>query len=258
MAIPSGAASPPGSADNPLVIGLSPRRARHGSAANPVVVSSSPPRPRPGSAANPFLVGFSPPRKSPPAATLATRTLASIRAARQNTGPATTAGPRRQIVPGIIQGPRTRSQGPPSLIRQDIPRIRTRPAPVAQTFPPGVLGDAALRRARMNAPIRRRPVGWRMPRAQPLTVNNLLRNGIAPPVKTTTRKHQSCGICLHIKSHPVVYTCGHSHCYTCIRLWLEKDFRCPTCRTRISAPPIRVYEIAPVAPVAVGFSAPPG
>lgn len=33
--------------------------------------------------------------------------------------------------------------------------------------------------------------------------------------------------------------CGHSHCYVCIRLWLERDFSCPTCKARMHHPPFR-------------------
>ncbi|KAJ7831226.1 hypothetical protein B0H14DRAFT_3464230 [Mycena olivaceomarginata] len=32
-----------------------------------------------------------------------------------------------------------------------------------------------------------------------------------------------------VKEHPVLYRCGHSHCFVCIRMWLERSWRCPEC-----------------------------
>ncbi|KAJ7079307.1 hypothetical protein C8R43DRAFT_1143265 [Mycena crocata] len=77
---------------------------------------------------------------------------------------------------------------------------------------------------------RRRNVGWRKDRLKPLTAENLYKTSVRPPVGTTDREHQRCAICLQIKSHPVSYACGHSHCYVCIRLWLEEQWSCPVCR----------------------------
>ncbi|KAJ7429109.1 hypothetical protein B0H11DRAFT_2266965 [Mycena galericulata] len=86
------------------------------------------------------------------------------------------------------------------------------------------------------------PLGWRAPREEDLTRDDLLLNGVAPTPRETTRSHQRCGICLNVKSHPVSYTCGHSHCYCCIRLWLEQRWVCPTCVTVMNMPPHRNYE----------------
>ncbi|KAJ7440407.1 hypothetical protein B0H11DRAFT_2253026 [Mycena galericulata] len=86
------------------------------------------------------------------------------------------------------------------------------------------------------------PLGWRAPREERLTRNDLLLNGVAPTTMETNRSHQRCGICLHVKSHPVSYTCGHSHCYCCIRLWLEERWVCPTCVTVMNMAPHRNYE----------------
>ncbi|KAJ7983076.1 hypothetical protein DFH06DRAFT_1318535 [Mycena polygramma] len=83
--------------------------------------------------------------------------------------------------------------------------------------------------------------GYRQERDEALTADSLLLNGVRPPTMTTTRTHQSCGICLHIKSHPVSYRCGHSHCYRCIRVWLEKKWTCPTCRDVMRVAPYRHY-----------------
>ncbi|KAJ6499623.1 hypothetical protein C8R47DRAFT_1211933 [Mycena vitilis] len=165
---------------------------------------------------------------------------------------------------------------PPSAIPQDIPRRRTRKVPSAsQPYPAGLLGNHALaandRQARQLARreariaseteaqqlramrtragphvvlprIRIRPPppppdpGHRKERDQDLTAESLLLNGVRPPTLTTTRTHQSCGICLHIK-----YRCGHSHCYRCIRVWLEKKWTCPTCRDVMHVAPYRHY-----------------
>ncbi|KAJ7429983.1 hypothetical protein B0H11DRAFT_1931049 [Mycena galericulata] len=86
------------------------------------------------------------------------------------------------------------------------------------------------------------PLGWRAPRDEELTRNDLLLNGVAPTPRETDRSHQRCGICLHVKSHPVSYICGHSHCYTCVRLWLEQRWVCPTCVTVMNRAPHRNYE----------------
>ncbi|KAJ7630164.1 hypothetical protein FB45DRAFT_1027397 [Roridomyces roridus] len=51
-----------------------------------------------------------------------------------------------------------------------------------------------------------------------------------PPELPELKDHHRCDICLGPKSHPVSYTCGHSHCYVCIRAWLDKRGDCPLCR----------------------------
>ncbi|KAJ7177013.1 hypothetical protein C8R46DRAFT_1213574 [Mycena filopes] len=40
---------------------------------------------------------------------------------------------------------------------------------------------------------------------------------------------------------PVSYACGHGHCYTCIRVWLEERWECPDCKAVITSAPNRVY-----------------
>ncbi|KAK6997516.1 hypothetical protein R3P38DRAFT_3219610 [Favolaschia claudopus] len=51
--------------------------------------------------------------------------------------------------------------------------------------------------------------------------------------------HHQCTICRSVKAHPVSYECGHSHCYVCIRLWLERSWQCPDCRTTMHRRPFR-------------------
>ncbi|KAJ7899715.1 hypothetical protein B0H13DRAFT_2336973 [Mycena leptocephala] len=84
--------------------------------------------------------------------------------------------------------------------------------------------------------------GSRVRNNPPLTLTSLWIDGIEPPVLTTPeRPHQECAICKHVKCCPVISGCGHSHCYPCIRLWLERSFQCPTCRTVMTSPPFRCW-----------------
>lgn len=64
-----------------------------------------------------------------------------------------------------------------------VPRIRRRVAPAPA--PPAL--------------------GWRQPRKEPLNSDSVLLSDVKPPTMTTLRSHQTCGICLHLKSHPVSY-----------------------------------------------------
>ncbi|KAJ7456843.1 hypothetical protein B0H11DRAFT_2243723 [Mycena galericulata] len=256
---------------NPVVVNSSPPRTP-GSTANPLVVHSSPLRqtrtstagpPRtPGSAANPLVLHSSPLRQTrastrqSPNQTSAARTVASTRSAR--------------IAAASTPIPLRINRGPPSSIPLS---LGSNSGVRGQPYPPGILGDleartaatrernraridaesAAFRAAHPNVVIPRtrtrlRPAGQpkasdgaRTEREDPLTLESLLANGIAPPARSTTREHQKCSICLHIKSHPVSYRCGHSHCYRCIRLWLETHWTCPECRTVMNEAPCRNY-----------------
>ncbi|KAJ7823462.1 hypothetical protein B0H13DRAFT_2376037 [Mycena leptocephala] len=55
------------------------------------------------------------------------------------------------------------------------------------------------------------------------------------------REHHKCGICHAVKSHPVSYECGHGHCYVCIRMWLERSWKCPECLAVMYRAPFRVF-----------------
>ncbi|KAF8135295.1 hypothetical protein K438DRAFT_1786922 [Mycena galopus ATCC 62051] len=37
------------------------------------------------------------------------------------------------------------------------------------------------------------------------------------------------------------YLCGHSHCFVCIRIWLEREWKCPECAQVMHIPPFRHY-----------------
>ncbi|KAJ7433908.1 hypothetical protein B0H11DRAFT_2259000 [Mycena galericulata] len=95
-------------------------------------------------------------------------------------------------------------------------------------------GGGAVRRS--GPRIRPRPVpgadaGTRAPREEDLSESDLYLDAARPPVLEPRQPHHKCGICFAVKSHPVSYKCGHSHCYTCIRVWLEKRWTCPECVT---------------------------
>ncbi|KAJ6533946.1 hypothetical protein B0H10DRAFT_2221244 [Mycena sp. CBHHK59/15] len=69
--------------------------------------------------------------------------------------------------------------------------------------------------------------GRRQQRDEPLKEADLYLDGARPPVGAPTVGHR-CVICHCIKSHPVSHQkCGHSYCYVCVRLRLEREWTCP-------------------------------
>ena len=44
---------------------------------------------------------------------------------------------------------------------------------------------------------------------------------------------KSCTICLDEFQHPIILTCKHVFCESCINEWLNKNTTCPICRTTI-------------------------
>ncbi|KAJ7629779.1 hypothetical protein DFH06DRAFT_1338205 [Mycena polygramma] len=83
--------------------------------------------------------------------------------------------------------------------------------------------------------------GSRYPRSVPLKQESLWKDGTGPPTQYANREHHKCGICHLVKSHPVSYECGHGHCYSCIRMWLEISWKCPECMTTMHRAPFRVF-----------------
>ncbi|KAJ7350496.1 hypothetical protein DFH08DRAFT_958163 [Mycena albidolilacea] len=77
--------------------------------------------------------------------------------------------------------------------------------------------------------------------SEPLTAEALYIDDARPPVIATPKPHHVCGICFGIKSHPVSYLCGHSHCFVCIRVWLERQWSCPDCAQKMRMAPFRHY-----------------
>ncbi|KAJ7120673.1 hypothetical protein C8R43DRAFT_1136624 [Mycena crocata] len=84
--------------------------------------------------------------------------------------------------------------------------------------------------------------GERGTRDTPLCVEDLwLGTRAGPPEVAGADKDDKCTICLQLISHPVFSTCGHGHCYSCIRVWLEEHWNCPDCRAVITRAPFKVY-----------------
>ncbi|KAJ6523684.1 hypothetical protein DFH09DRAFT_1096563 [Mycena vulgaris] len=152
----------------------------------------------------------------------------------------------------IIDGP-----GPPTPIRPHLPlsraalraaaQARERSAAAARPPPPMSRSATRVRRGPLATAAQRAAAqakGSRKKRDLPLTHEDLWLNGIGPPedaAPTTICSHHQCPICLDVKSHPVSYQCGHSHCYVCIRLWLEQHWTCPVCVTTMTGAPFRNY-----------------
>ncbi|KAJ7604863.1 hypothetical protein DFH06DRAFT_1348994 [Mycena polygramma] len=229
----------------------------------------------PGSVHNPLFLRSSSP--DVPLASTSQKAMSARSSGRVATTSSAVARDKRYI--DIIRGPPSTisqtiprvTRDPPSAISQTIPRRRTRkvtallkatldrpdsshvvrPASPAKSkrancAPCGhapCLRSSSPPRPPLALDPRRRPPdpGFCQERDEPLTDISLLRSDVHPPNMTTTRAHQACGICLHIKSHPVSYRCGHSHCYRCIRVWLEKKWTCPTCRAVMHVEPYRHY-----------------
>ncbi|KAJ7775004.1 hypothetical protein B0H16DRAFT_1713448 [Mycena metata] len=85
--------------------------------------------------------------------------------------------------------------------------------------------------------------GYCEPGTTALTREDLYAEGRLPPALAPTRPSQRCSLCTGVKAHPVSYLCGHSHCYACIRLWLDQCWLCPvsTCRALITREPHRHF-----------------
>ncbi|KAJ7768834.1 hypothetical protein B0H16DRAFT_1716035 [Mycena metata] len=81
--------------------------------------------------------------------------------------------------------------------------------------------------------------GHRTARVKDMTENDLYLTDERPPVAGKMHAHHECSIYSNIKSHPVVGACGHTYCYVCLHLWLQRKWRCPYCRAVYTAPPVR-------------------
>ncbi|KAJ7041761.1 hypothetical protein C8F04DRAFT_1176852 [Mycena alexandri] len=86
--------------------------------------------------------------------------------------------------------------------------------------------------------------GLRVTRHEPLKREDLWAGGVGPGDRAVKKPHEQCSICSRVKSHPVSYMCGHSHCYVCIRLRLETRWDCPVCRTTMYCAPWHAAEEA--------------
>ncbi|KAJ7015936.1 hypothetical protein C8F04DRAFT_1283749 [Mycena alexandri] len=214
-----------------------------------------------GSSTNPFILGSSPP---PPSKSVrakrtgATRTVRSTGAARNvasllgarvvRPSSANPQGSHQPYLPGLLGGAHREA----TVDTTEVARHEAAEAERARREHFEARDALSVDATRLTIPhvvittgIRRRATplsaGMRDKRDIPLTPENVLVTDAVPPTVLTPHAHQTCGICLHLKSHPVSYLCGHSHCYRCIRVWLEKKFTCPTCRTVMTRAPHRNY-----------------
>ncbi|KAJ7916660.1 hypothetical protein B0H13DRAFT_357958 [Mycena leptocephala] len=75
----------------------------------------------------------------------------------------------------------------------------------------------------------------------PLTHDTLYLDDACPPTDPDidVKPYHECGICMGLLSHPVSAQCGHTFCFVCIRLWFERDWTCPECKTKILTEPHR-------------------
>ncbi|KAJ7682141.1 hypothetical protein DFH06DRAFT_1318726 [Mycena polygramma] len=87
--------------------------------------------------------------------------------------------------------------------------------------------------------------GFRSPRVFALTEQDLYLSGERPEtLSAEERPHHKCGICLHVKAHPVLCSCGHSFCYVCVRMALEYTWICPLCRGLMTHEPVQDWDSA--------------
>ncbi|KAJ7241520.1 hypothetical protein B0H12DRAFT_1237014 [Mycena haematopus] len=144
---------------------------------------------------------------------------------------------RRRAYRGVIHS------GPPSSIRQDTPQetaARARPRHGAHRDPT-FAALAAQVRARAAAEARAHAAaftpGTRTVRI--LLESDLYLDKIRPPTDVQAKDHHQCAICTGMLSHPVSTQCGHTFCFVCIRLWLERQWTCPECVSTLTCPPHR-------------------
>ncbi|KAJ7187561.1 hypothetical protein GGX14DRAFT_580984 [Mycena pura] len=76
--------------------------------------------------------------------------------------------------------------------------------------------------------------GRRQARNEPLTENELYLDDARPALILRPRLEHICILCHNAKSHPVLLTCGHSHCYVCIHMLLETQWACPECEKDVT------------------------
>ncbi|KAJ7433023.1 hypothetical protein B0H11DRAFT_2259808 [Mycena galericulata] len=145
---------------------------------------------------------------------------------------------------GRSPSPRGRSPSPVALPRRvrDCTLSRTPPPPLRLPRRSPPTGRTRIRPAAYrDYACHVRCYGSRRHRAEYLSELDLYIDGIPPTDQPTDERTQDlqCGICYNAKSHPVFYPCGHGHCYACIRMALERSFKCPECRQRMMERPHR-------------------
>ncbi|KAJ7702739.1 hypothetical protein B0H17DRAFT_1127680 [Mycena rosella] len=224
--------------------------AHMGSSLNPYVLPETPPRP--GSHVNPLVLPDTPPQamvvnpgpkkmifKGPPSSIVP---YTRARGENDRLPPSTNGGlsvlafvPWRRPTPSAAR-PRQRA-----ILALEASLMSDRraacPAPPAYAIPRGGgTGPASVQAARreegqefrsLNATCvvrRSEPVGGqRLVSWEPLQGRDLWVEGLGPSEQLALpgKDHTKCGVCHLVKSHPV------SHCYVCIRFWLERKWTCP-------------------------------
>ncbi|KAJ7807783.1 hypothetical protein B0H13DRAFT_2386219 [Mycena leptocephala] len=189
----------------------------------------------PGSQVNPLLVPDSPPAKKKPGARInigPTSTIPRPSRAQVLVGQSNVSGSGNAAGSSSTVNPR-RSQ-----VDRDAASRARHPVPPPAPAPTFRSGTRIVRRPSPTsvAVLRRRPE-----REEPLRDTDLYKDGVRPSEQLPVRSHHKCGICHLVKSHPVSYLCRHSHCYTCIRMWLEKCWTFPECVTPMHRAPFRHY-----------------
>ncbi|KAJ7787813.1 hypothetical protein B0H14DRAFT_3505024 [Mycena olivaceomarginata] len=98
---------------------------------------------------------------------------------------------------------------------------------------------ARIRKAlgRSGAPHKPSQEHYREPRLAPLKKATLYVDGRVPVHQPASHEYYRCSLCNSVKAHPISYLCGHSHCYACIRIWLETEWSCPICEEIMTRPP---------------------
>ncbi|KAJ7154946.1 hypothetical protein C8R43DRAFT_1126330 [Mycena crocata] len=80
--------------------------------------------------------------------------------------------------------------------------------------------------------------GKRDNRDAPLLIDDLYLTDARPPILRGIKPDHQCSQCFNMKFYPVSLECGHSDCYVCVRLWLEKEWKCPQCPVVVCQPPL--------------------
>ncbi|KAJ7722085.1 hypothetical protein B0H16DRAFT_1737899 [Mycena metata] len=236
-----------GSRDNPLLVDASPVRQGR------IIPALAPAR---GSRNNPMLVEDSPSRirndgdpqtlQLRSGSSTASRAIHSRRVARMlsmmggGTWPIDHNMPINRAL--IIGGPPSAilQEGAPSLRGAEL-RDARREAQLLNCRPIAESAVPFVPQPRVRRWVPPFLAGEREPRVRALKHEDLWREGLGPEDMAAKEEHHKCGICKGVKSHPVSYVCGHSHCFVCSRLWLEKKWTCPECVTPMYIPPFRQY-----------------
>ncbi|KAJ7168435.1 hypothetical protein C8R46DRAFT_1033682 [Mycena filopes] len=177
-----------------------------------------------------------------PSLSASTSTASTISISTSDTSASTCSTSRASTSTRTLTSASVVDSGLAELARGQLPRVRFSGAPTSRPRP--------VVRVPMRI-IRRDPSryeGSRSERDTDLTADDLYLTATRPPSDDKNPHYQpadgkyTCGICLGIKSHPVVYACNHSDCYVCIRQWLESSWQCPHCRAVMHTPPAPVSQ----------------